>query len=200
MALRTAARVGGVLGPAMFLFGWIISALRTDGYSVIEDAISRLAAVGAPTRWLMSAGFIGFTVGVAVYSYGLRSMLDGPAWIAALIASIATLGVALFPLDHSSGVDLLHGAAAFTGYIALSALPLYAAPELARRGLVRAARLSRVCGTISSLALAATLLGPAHGLFQRIGVTVGDAWIAGSALWLLPLQTPARRTRAEATG
>ncbi len=185
MALRTAARVGGVLGPTMFLFGWIISALRTDEYSVIEDAISRLAAVGAPTRWLMTAGFIGFTVGVAFYAYGLRAKLDGPAWIAALIASIATLGVALFPLDHSSGVDLLHGAAAFTGYVALSALPLYAAPELARRGHRRAALLSRLCGTISSLALAATLLGPAHGLFQRIGVTVGDAWIAGSALWLL---------------
>ena len=190
MALRTAARVGGVLGPAMFLFGWIISALRADGYSVIEDAISRLAAVGAPTRSLMTTGFIGFTIGVAVYAYGLRSRLDGPAWIAALIASIATLGVAVFPLDHSSGVDLLHGAAAFTGYIALSALPLYAAPELARRGHRRASRLSRLCGTISSLALEATLLGPAHGLFQRIGVTVGDTWIAISAIWLLAKSTP----------
>ena len=190
MALRTAARVGGVLGPATFLFGWIISALRTDGYSVIEDAISRLAAVGAPTRWLMSAGFIGFTIGVAVYAFGMRMELDGRAWVAALVASLATLGVAVFPLDHSSRVDLLHGAAAFTGYVALSALPLCAAPELARRGLVRAARLSRVCGTISALALAATLLGPAHGLFQRVGVTTGDAWIAGSALWLLRRPEP----------
>lgn len=185
MAFRTAARAGGVLGPAMFLLGWIIGALRTDGYSIVEDAISRLAAVGASTRWLMSAGFIGFSVGVAIYAYGLRSILDGPAWIAALIASIATLGVALFPLDHSGVVDLLHGAAAITGYVALSALPLCAAPELARRGHLRAARLSRVCATISAVALATTLLGPAHGLFQRIGVTVGDAWIAASAIWLL---------------
>ncbi len=185
MALRTAARVGGVLGPAVFLFGWIISALRTDGYSIVEDAISRLAAVGAPTRWLMSAGFIGFTIGVGLYAYGVRTVLHGPAWIAALIASIATLGVALFPLDHSRTVDLLHGAAAFTGYVGLAALPLCAAPELARRGHPRAARLSRICGSISALALGATLLGPAHGLFQRIGVTAGDAWIAASAIWLL---------------
>lgn len=185
MALRTAARVGGVLGPAMFLLGWIISALRTDGYSIVEDAISRLAAVGAPTRWLMSAGFVGFSVGVAIYAYGLHSLLDGPAWMAALIASIATLGVALFPLDHSGVVDVLHGAAAFTGYIALSALPFCAAPELARRGHLRAARLSRICGTISAVALAATMLGPTHGLFQRIGVTVGDTWIAASAIGLL---------------
>ena len=199
MALRTAARVGGVLGPAMFLFGWVISALRTDGYSILEDAISRLAAVGASTRWLMSAGFVGFSVGVAIYAYGLRSILDGPAWMAALIASIATLGVALFPLDHSGVVDLLHGAAAFTGYIALSALPLCTAPELSRRGHSRAARLSRVCGTISAAALAATLLGPAHGLFQRIGVTVGDAWIAGSALFLLRRQPRPEEPRAEAT-
>ncbi len=174
----------------MFLLGWIISALRTDGYSVVEDAISRLAAVGAPTRWLMSAGFVGFTIGVGVFAFGLRGVLNGPAWVAALIASIATLGVALFPLDYSNGVDLLHGAAAFTGYIALSALPLFAAPELARRGHLRAARVSRICGTISAMALAATLLGPAHGLFQRIGVTVGDTWIVATALWLLAQSTP----------
>ena len=190
MALRTAARVGGVLGPAMFLLGWIISALRTDRYSVVEDAISRLAAVGAPTRWLMSAGFVGFTIGVAIYAAVLRTVLDGLAWIAALLASIATLGVALFPLDHSSTIDLLHGTAAFTGYIALSALPLLAAPELARRGHQRAAQLSRICGTISAVALAATLFGPAHGLFQRIGVTVGDTWIAATSVWLLNDTTP----------
>lgn len=185
MELRTAARAGGVVGPGMFLFSWIVSALRTDGYSVVEDAISRLAAVDAPTRWLMSAGFVGFTVGVAMYAFGMRSALDGPAWIAALVASIATLGVAVFPLDHSGAVDLLHGAAAFTGYIALSALPLCAAPALARRGHLGAARLSRISGTISAMALAATLLGPAHGLFQRIGITVGDLWIAISALKLI---------------
>ncbi len=180
-----AARLGGILGPTAFFSAWVVGSFRTEGYSVVEDAISRLAAVGASTRWLMSAGFLGFSGGVAAFAWGLREVLPGRAWIAALGASVATFGVALFPLDHSGTVDLLHGAAAFSGYIALSALPLLAAPALARRGQHVGALASRLCGTVSALALAATLFGPAHGLFQRIGVTVGDAWIVAAAVLLL---------------
>ena len=184
MTRQDAARIGGVVGPALFLSGWIIGARRTKGYSVVDDAISRLAAAGAPTRWLMTVGFVGFTIGVGFFAAGLREALPGRAWQAALAASIATFGVALFPLDLSGTVDLIHGAAAFSGYIALSALPVLAAPEIERRGLRHWAVASRVCGIISAVALVATLFGPAHGLFQRIGVTVGDAWIVAAAIFL----------------
>ena len=125
----------------------------------------------------MTSGFVGFAAGVGVFSLGLRKTLPGPAWIAAAGASIATLGVAVFPLDRSDTIDGLHGVAAFSGYVALSLLPLLAAAQLAHQGHRGAALASRACGTVSAVALLTTLLGPAHGLFQRIGVTVGDAWI-----------------------
>jgi len=32
--------------------------------------------------------------------------------------------------------------------------------------------------------LLATVAGPAHGLFQRLGLTIGDAWIVATAVAL----------------
>ena len=34
----------------------------------------------------------------------------------------------------------------------------------------------------SAVSLIATVAGPAHGLFQRVGLTIGDAWIVATAL------------------
>jgi hypothetical protein len=59
-----AAALGGIAGPATFVGGWIAGAATTDRpYSSISDAISRLAAVGADSRSVTTAGFIGFGSG-----------------------------------------------------------------------------------------------------------------------------------------
>ncbi|MGB4746437.1 MAG: DUF998 domain-containing protein, partial [Candidatus Microthrix parvicella] len=50
--------MGGIVGPAAFIGAWVAGTVVLDGYSPITDAISRLAAVGADTRWLMSTGFL----------------------------------------------------------------------------------------------------------------------------------------------
>ena len=69
---RVAAALGGVVGPAAFIGAWSIGAAVTNReYSSIDDAISRLAAVGADTRALMTAGFITFGVALPVYSLGV---------------------------------------------------------------------------------------------------------------------------------
>jgi hypothetical protein len=81
----------------------------------VHDAISRLAAVHAPTQALMTGGFVAFGVGVPLYGLALRRTIDGPAWIAAVATGLATLGVAATPLDTSSGVDRLHGVFASVG-------------------------------------------------------------------------------------
>jgi hypothetical protein len=47
------AALGGVIGPIGFVGAWIASAATTSvPYSSVDEAISRLAAVGADTRWL----------------------------------------------------------------------------------------------------------------------------------------------------
>src|SRR4029077_17072240 len=100
----------------------------------VEDAISRLAAIHAPTRWLMTAGFVCFGVAVPVYALALGDAIRGGAWLAAIVTGLATLGVAAVPLDVSKTTDLVHGGFASVGYAALALTPLMAAGPLAARG------------------------------------------------------------------
>ena len=180
-ATRSPLALGGILGPAAFIGAWAVGATRIPGYSMVDDAISRLGAVRAPTRLLMSAGFVSFTVGVGAFSLALRERIPGPAWIAAATTAVATLGVAAFPLDHSKTVDLAHGVWATLGYLSLAATPLLASGPLRTLGLYRAAAISRAVTAFSAACLAATAAGPAHGLFQRLGLTASDAWLAVAA-------------------
>ena len=196
--------VGGVVGPAAFVAAWVGAGAATDGYSPVDDAISRLAAEGAATRAVMTAGFVAFGIGVSLYAIALRRTLPGRAWVAAMASAVATLGVALFPLDHSHLGDRMHASFAGAGYAALAATPLLAARPLWRRGHRGAAIASIVIGAASGLCLAATVVGPAHGLFQRLGLTSVDAWLVATAVMLgrghlgPPLHRP-RATRPDRT-
>lgn len=185
--------IGGVLGPCAFVGAWIVGAAVTDvEYSLIDDPISRLAAVDAPTQPLMTAGFIGFGLGVAAFAAVLRRRLPGPAWIAAATTAGATLLVAATPLDHSEFVDSLHGLFAGVGYVSLAAVPLLAAqPLLAGRSRLLG-RTGVGVGVVSAVALVASLSGLPTGLFQRIGLTTTDAWLVATAMAVLLGRFPKR--------
>jgi hypothetical membrane protein len=181
-AVRTAA-IGGVIGPAGFIGAWTIGAAVTSTpYSSIDDAISRLAAVGSDTRWLMTAGFVTFGLSLPVYAWALRATIPGRAWITATVTGLATLAVAATPLDRSDTVDRLHGIFAGIGYLTLAATPILAASPLLAMGHRRLARSGVAAGVMSAVALALTTTGMPTGLFQRVGLTVSDAWIIASAL------------------
>lgn len=180
--VRTAA-LGGVIGPAAFIGAWVIGAAATSApYSSIDDAISRLAAVGSDVRWLMTAGFVTFGLSLPVYAWALRSTVSGRAWITATATGLATLAVAAAPLDRSDMVDRLHGIFAGVGYLTLAATPLLAASPLLAMGHRRLARSGVAAGLVSTIALALTATGLPTGLFQRVGLTVSDAWIIATAL------------------
>jgi len=186
--------LGGVIGPAAFVGAWAVGGATESGYSPVHDPISELAQSGASTRVLMTAGFVVFGVAVTMYATALRAALPGWAWFAAFVAGIATLGVAAFPLGSPTS-DSIHGLFVGTGYVALAATPPLAAPRLDRRRPI-----SIVVGVISAVCLAATLAGPAHGLFQRLGLTVVDAWIVATAVAMyrrggLPATPTPRPTR-----
>jgi hypothetical membrane protein len=172
-----ALALAGVAGPLAFISAWTLGALATGmDYSSIDDAISRLAAVKADTRWLMTAGFVVFGICLPTFGVVLRRTLSGWAWLAAVLTGLATLGVAATPLNRSHTTDALHGVFATAGYVSLIAVPLLAFvplrqrhPRLAKAGLVAAA--------VSALSLALTVSGLPTGLFQRSGLTSTDVWI-----------------------
>jgi hypothetical membrane protein len=176
------AAVGGLIGPAAFVGAWAIAGSIKDGYSPTNDAISRLAAVGASTRPLMTSGFVCFGLAVPAYALALRRWIGGPAWMTAAATGVATLAVGAVPLGMSPTGDLVHGGLATAGYVTLTATPLLAGATLRAAGRRLPATVSWATGTVAGLCLAATLTGRRHGLWQRAGLTVGDAWLAATAL------------------
>ncbi|MDQ1375247.1 MAG: hypothetical protein QOJ09_2585, partial [Actinomycetota bacterium] len=150
---RRLAALGGVVGPVGFVAAWAVGGAAAHGYSPIDDAISRLAAVDASTRGLMTAGFVTFGVGVPLYGLALRDRITGPAWASAVATGLATLGVAALPLDRSPASDLAHGACASVGDATLAAVPLLAAGPLRRQGTRRAAAVTLAAGAVSGACL-----------------------------------------------
>ncbi len=168
----------GIAGVGGFVLAWAATGAARDGYSPIEDAISVLAETGAPGRGWMTAGFVAFGLGVPLYARALRAAVPGLAWVAATITGLATLGVAAAPLGSADGP---HGVFAIVGYASLAATPLLAAATFRKSGATRWERWSTACGIGSSILLLASIVGPAHGLAQRLGLGITDAWIVVTA-------------------
>ena len=176
--------MGGVVGPVAFVAAWSLAGLSARHYSPVGDAISRLAETGAPTRPAMTAGFVGFGVGVPLYSAALRRAIGGPAWLTAAATGLATLGVAAVPLGSPTR-DTVHGWIATAGYVTLAATPLLASRRFAQAGRRRWTQASLISGIGAAMCLVATVPGPAHGLFQRLGLGFVDVWIVATAIEIL---------------
>jgi hypothetical protein len=192
--VRRACALAGVAGPATFIATWAVLGARASGYSPAQDPISRLAAVNAPTHAAMTAGFLAFGAGVGVYARELRNAFPGGAGLAALVTAGATIAIAATPLDSALG-GTPHAVAAGVAYASLAAIPVLARPSLARRGHLRAAAASVAVGISVAACLAGSVIARHHaGAWQRLGLTLGDAWLIVSALLLA--RTPQHPTNA----
>jgi len=170
--------LAGIAGVGGFVGAWVGLGATRDGYSPVDDAISRLAEDGAATQPWMTLGFVAFGVGIPLYAMALRKALAGPAWISATITGLAIFGVAVFPLGVA---DEAHGAFAGLGYITLAATPLLAARTFRSQGHQRWAIGSLVAGVASAVLLTASIGEPLHGAFQRAGLAATDVWIVATA-------------------
>lgn len=186
--------VGGLVGPAAFIGAWGIGTAVTVGYSPVTEAISRLAAVGADTRVLMSAGFLVFSAASIPAAGAVRRAIPGSAWVGVVGTGMATAVVAALPLDRSEAVDAAHGVAAAAGYAlfvyaaAAATVPLWKAN---RRPL---AALSAAVAVLASATLVATPFVEASGLLQRIGLTSLDVWLVTVSAMVLSGRLPLATT------
>lgn len=154
-------------GPLVFVAAWALLGARTEGYDPARQAISRLAATGAPTRWAMTAALVALGAGMALYGLALRPRA---VWLLPVANGAATLAVAALPLG--AGHDTAHGVAAAAGYATLAAIPLAVG---GRRPLPVAV------SVVSAGCLLASVLVPLDGLFQRAGLTLAHAWVVLTA-------------------
>ena len=174
--------LGGVVGPAAFIGAWAVLGTRVAGYSPVENPISRLAAVDAPTRIAMTGGFAAFAAGVGLYATEASRAISPATGLAAGATALATLGVGALPLGSELG-DMPHSIAAGSAYAALALTPIAGAVALRRGGRTGLARVSLAVGLTTGALLAASASGTSMtGLLQRAGLTLGDIWIATTAL------------------
>ena len=182
---RRGLAIGGIAGPLAFVAAWSFLGTGQPGYSPIRDPISRLAAIDAPTRAPMTAGLLTFGAGVAAYASALAAALPGGAALTAGATAAGSVGIAALPLEAGKG-SVAHDVVAGLAYASLAATPVLAARGLHARGLRLPARLSTAVGVTSAVVLVAGALAPrGGGLLQRLGLTLGHAWIVASAAWIL---------------
>jgi hypothetical membrane protein len=190
-ATHHADRLGaicGILGPAAFVGAWVVGGALTDGYDPTRDAISQLAREGAPTQPLMTSGLVVFGLLIPVWAFAVARVLDEPRLrISVTVAGLATVAVAVFPLTRDTGQlqDVAHAVSAGIGYVAMAVSPLLGALGLRRRGHRGAAALSALVAAVSACALVASVTTDFGGGFQRLGLTVVDAWYVVVATWVL---------------
>lgn len=172
------AALSGIAAPASFVTGWVVGGARARDYSSLHDAISQLARVGAPTRPVMTAGFLGFGLLALPWARSLSRSLDDQRLLASVgLAGVSTVAVAALPLGGPLG-DGAHAVAAGLGYLGMAASPLLGARSLT--GQAKAA--SYAVGAVSAVCLAGSLSGTYDGGFQRLGLGVVDAWFVAMAV------------------
>lgn len=183
--LASGLAAGAIVGPVAFIASWLVGGMLSDGYDPLHDAISRLAATGAPTAPILNSGLIAYGLGVGAAALVLHRMFGRPSAMALAANALLTFGVLATPLDRSPTVDRLHTIFAGGAYVALAVASMLAAVEFRRRQDVRAARVSAIVGVVTAASLLATSFGGFSGLFQRLGLTVSDLWMMGIAILML---------------
>lgn len=172
--LRAAACLTGV---AALTAAWVLGGLLTDGFDPVRQSISQLQRDGTATGAVMTAAFVAFAAG----GFAMAPLLPRLPRAALLLASAATLGVALSPLGEMRGglQDQVHLAFGATGYVSLSLLPLLAAISLRRRWRQG----SLVAGAVASACLLGTVPADAvSGALQRVGFAAAHLWLGAVAL------------------
>ncbi|MGI8850511.1 MAG: DUF998 domain-containing protein [Acidimicrobiales bacterium] len=171
----------GVAGPLTFIGTWsLLGAIKAD-YSPVNDPISRLAAVDSPQRAAMTGAFLIFGIGVSAFAAEVRQAFPGAAPFTLATTAVATIGVAATPIGSALGATP-HAVAAGISYASLAATPVLTSRHLPNRA---ASMASLAVGLASGSSLLASALAPRGvGLLQRVGLTLGDAWIVATALWM----------------
>lgn len=157
----------GVVGPVVFVAGWLVLGLTRENFSMVSDPISELARVHTSTHATMTIVF-------GMYALCLLGFAYATSNIVAAMNALATAAVAAFPLG---GADTAHFVSAAIAYVTLALLPL----------TVRRTADEWTFTLLITVTLTISVIAPhsVHGIFQRIGLTVGDLWIIARSLQVM---------------
>ena len=189
----------GLLIPFWLLLGVWLTAQAYPGYDHLQQAMSQLGAVGAPTHsWSPLLNNFPLAVLFALFAWGLARRWQGSKVALAsaalvLLHGLGSLGTGWFPCDqgcapaHPSLSQQLHNASGLLMFLTLtlaSALWIWAGKRVAGSPALGRFSLACVIGAIITVVLMAQAAksGQLFGLYQRLNYAVAVIWVAGLAL------------------
>jgi hypothetical protein len=206
----------GIASSILYVAADIAAALRYEGYSYRSQAISELAAAGAPTRTLVVSLFtvynallVAFAAGVWLSAGRKRALrLAGSMLAISVVAGQATL--LFFPMDQRGSDDtlrgLMHGPMTGVGSLFILLAMWFAAALRGRRFRVysyatMAVMVAFAVGT--SLYVPRVTGGdstPWMGAIERVSVYAYLLWVFALATLLLRVENPLARGEGTAGG
>jgi len=188
----------GILIPFWLLLGVALTARAYPGYSHLDQAMSQLGAVGAPTHgfsaWVnnfpLGVMFVLFALGVARRFKASRMALLSAALIfvhglASFVAGYFSCDQGCAPIEPSVSQQN-HNLAGLVMFISLTlAGALWAFLGKSLLSSSRFAMFSAICVVLAivTVVLMATALADGHlfGLYQRLNYGVSVVWVASLA-------------------
>jgi hypothetical membrane protein len=200
---------GAIAGP-FFTVAWIVEGTTRTNYNPLRHPISSLSI--SELGWTQSANFIITGLLTLAFAFGLRRILPhrrGSTWGPWLIATIAIglLGAGIFVTDPLNGYPpgtanlslqysvpgRLHRLFSAFVFLGLPIACIVFARQFSRSGERRWTIYSVVTGVAFVVMFIVTSMGFAQvatlaeyaGLFQRITLTIGWAWLTLLAVYIL---------------
>ena len=186
--------VAGLLAPIWLLVGVVIAGSLYPGYSHLNQAMSELGAIGAPTHGVSPLinnyplGVLFIVFGLAAFATFHTSKLARLSAVLIVLHGVASFGTGYFSCDIGCGLENpsdsqklhnLSGLVMFLTLLIANALWVYLASRVL--GLKWFAWFSLVCtlGALLVLPLMgqAVEVGQGFGLYQRINYGVSILWV-----------------------
>ncbi|MFW0754629.1 DUF998 domain-containing protein [Pseudomonas sp. H11T01] len=198
--------LAGLITPVWLVIGVAIAGSLYPGYSHLNQAMSELGALGAPTHELsplinnFPLGVLFVVFGIAVFAVFKGSALARSSGVLIVLHGVASLCTGYFScdvgcgLEHPSDSQNLHNLSGMVMFLTLllaSTLWIYLATRVL--GLKWFAWFSLACTLVALLVLPlmgqAVAAGEGFGLYQRINYGASILWVGVFAWVLKPMSS-----------
>jgi hypothetical protein len=195
--------LAGVVAPVLFVVSFLVQGAVRPDYDPLRHPVSSLV-LGHRSGWVQVATFV--VTGILVTAYAVALARSGAGrWTPILIAvvGLGLIGAGMFPADPINGyppgspvpaprtpAGQLHNLFSTPVFTALPAAALVLGARYARAGVPGWARYSRLTAgffwaffVLSSVGFGGVrALVPTGGLWQRLSLATGLAWLGATAL------------------
>ena len=196
--LRRALLACGIAAPLLYMALLIFVPMRWEAYSSVDQTVSELSAIGAPTRPLWVPLGILYTLLLAAFGWGIWTSARGNRRLRVVGGVLAACGVfgLFWPPMHIRGAEVTLTDTLHIVWTMVSILLTLLAMGFAAAAFGKRFRLYSIAtmvllvafGTVAGMAgprIQANLPTPGVGVWQRLNIGVWMLWLIVLAVALL---------------